>query len=92
MNQSQAWYHRLDGLIMLKGTEMRKELDEFEQITILKAKSGECEGDCEHHIGGCVCVRVIDSKSDTDWGFFSYCETALLDDTSRGFIFQYSEA
>ena len=44
-----------------------------------------CDGSCDEfggHAGHPVVVRVRDGNQ--DWGFFSYCETAVSEDTRRG--------
>lgn len=51
-----------------------------------RAESGHCEGGCivsaAGHAGKMACVRVKDAGF--DWGFFSYCESAIEIDRRRG--------
>jgi hypothetical protein len=63
----------------------RPELDEYKQAAVDKAKAGICEGNCEKHTGQVVCVRVYDKKHGNDWGWYSYCEEAIDEDTRSGF-------
>lgn len=46
---------------------------------------GICDGNCQGHEGEPKLVRVK-TKSGYDWGYFSYCETAIEEDRFRGFI------
>lgn len=63
----------------------RPELDEFEEQTREKASAGLCEGSCDSHFGKVSSYRVV-AADGTDWGWFSYCESALKQDTERGFF------
>ena len=48
--------------------------------------SGVCEGGCNFHEGELNTVRVIDpSGSGHDWGYYRYCEKAVVADKERGF-------
>lgn len=66
---------------------MRPELDEYKGAAIAKAERGECEGNCDEHRGETRCVRVYDKEHGSDWGWFSYCEEAIEEDTRRGMAF-----
>lgn len=62
----------------------RPELDKYKDAAIAKAERGECEGGCEGHRGETRCVRAVDKEHGNDWGWFSYCEEAIEEDTRRG--------
>ena len=66
---------------------MRPELDEYKDAAISNAERGVCEGSCEEHRGDIHCVRVYDKEHGIDWGWFSYCEEAVAEDTRRGMVF-----
>ncbi len=42
------------------------------------AWNNKCDGACEEHRGECCVVEVA------RWGYFSYCEEAIAEDTRRG--------
>ena len=67
---------------------VRHKLDRFKQESVDRAISGRCEGACEKHSGRVKAVRVFHKESKTDWGWFSYCESAIEEDTSRGMVFE----
>ena len=60
------------------------ELDEFEAEARVLAASGLCDGSCTHHSKFSKAVRVV-AADGTDWGWFSYCETAQEENAKRGF-------
>lgn len=62
---------------------VRHELTQYREETIAKARSGECEGDCEQHYGETKAVRVFHKNSGTDWGYFAYCAAARKEDTDN---------
>lgn len=62
---------------------VRHELDKFKPETDEKSLRGECEGGCEEHHGQVKTVRVFDKNSGSDWGYFSYCEAAIKEDTEN---------
>lgn len=45
-----------------------------------------CDGECEPHKGEIVRVHVKDGKTGYDWGHFNYCESAIMEDESRGLM------
>jgi hypothetical protein len=63
--------------------KVRHELDVFRHATDIKARNGECEGECDEHYGDVKTVRVFHKDSGTDWGYFSYCEAARKEDTEN---------
>ena len=63
----------------------QQNLDEFEDETKARAAAGKCEGSCDSHEGLIEVFRVV-SDEGTDWGWFSYCETAQEEDKQRGFL------
>lgn len=42
------------------------------------AWQNRCDGACDPHVGECKVVHV------ERWGYFSYCEEAIAEDTRRG--------
>lgn len=69
---------------------VQKNLDEFKQNAIDRAERGACDGGCDEHIGTVRCVRVYDPEHKTDWGWFSYCDAAIEEDTRRGMGFVFA--
>ena len=67
---------------------VRHELDRFKGETVDRAVSGRCDGACEEHSGRVKAVRVFHKESRSDWGWYSYCESAIEEDTSRGMVFE----
>lgn len=53
------------------------------QAAIIKSKNKICEGNCKKHIGEINVVRVVCKKTGYDWGYFSYCESAIKEDTEK---------
>jgi len=57
---------------------------EFNRATN-RAERKFCDGSCDDrdgHVGDVVVVRVYDGTH--DWGFFSYCASAIDEDKKRG--------
>lgn len=68
------------------------DLDKFKEKALAKAAAGICEGCCEEHRGKTHAVRVW-GKGDYDWGWFSYCEVACMEDAeNRGMRLEYANA
>lgn len=63
--------------------KVRHELDVFKPAADILARAGKCEGGCEEHTGDIKTVRVYHKESGTDWGYFSYCEAAIKEDTEN---------
>ncbi len=62
----------------------RPELDQFKAQTVEKAAAGQCDAACEEHRGDVRAFRVRHVATDSDWGYFAYCEVAQQEDESRG--------
>ena len=63
--------------------------DRSRETAIASANKRECDGWCSitgECAGGTKAVRVA-RKHGTDWGWFSYCETARSEDLRRGLFF-----
>lgn len=70
----------------------RQVLDKFKEKALAKAATGTCEACCEEHRGKTLAVRVW-GKGDLDWGWFSYCEAARVEDAeNRGMRLEYANA
>ena len=67
----------------MTGVGSRGEMERAQE----RAFAQNCDGSCSErggHAGNTICVRVRD-ETGYDWGYFSYCETAIEEDTRRGF-------
>jgi len=47
-------------------------------------KAVKCEGACLVHSDIVQLVRVTESRTGKDWGFFWYCENASIKDLNNG--------
>jgi len=45
-----------------------------------------CQGKCKEHSGTIKRVRVQDYRTNMDWGYFLYCDTAIGEDTRNGLV------
>lgn len=60
--------------------------DRYYDDVVEKSHFGGCEGACDSHYGVIKTLRVFDKLRPYDWGWFSYCEQAVKEDTHKGFV------